>query len=150
MGELMSSVGNWEFTCDRQATLDSYARAAHGGADRCSCNGCRNFIVARERAFPLEFIKFLDSLGIDSRKDGEVYHNARLATGLYDYGGWFHFVGKLLETGDFPEVELAPGFTAWLCRSHAPALEVFSGLPLVEIQFHVETVPWMLEEPPAQ
>ena len=104
MGEFMSSFGDWEFTCDRQATLDSYARAAYGGADRCSCNGCRNFIVAPERAFPLEFLKFLDSLGIDSRKDGEVYHNARLATGLHDYGGWFHFVGKLLETGDFPVV----------------------------------------------
>jgi hypothetical protein len=79
-----------------------------------------------------------------------VYHNAGLATGFHDYGGWFHFVGKLRRTGDFPAVELAPGFAAWLCRSHAPVLEVFSGRPLVEVQFHVETVPWMLKEPPAQ
>lgn len=146
----MASIGDWEFTCDRQATLDSYVRAAHGNSERCSCNGCRNFVVAREQAFPQEFVKFLHSLGIDSRKDGEVYHNARLANGLHDYGGWFHFVGELNKTGDFPVVVFVPGFTVWLCKSNAPPLEVLLGLPLVEVQFHVETVPWMLQDPPAQ
>jgi hypothetical protein len=89
-------------------------------------------------------------VGIDSRKDGEVYHNARLAKGLHDYGGWFHFVGKLHKTGDFPVVVFASGFTAWLCKSHAPPLEVFLDFPLVEVLFHVETVPWILQEAPAQ
>jgi hypothetical protein len=145
----MSVFGEWQFSCDHQATADAYARAARGDSERCSCNGCRNFVAARSQVFPKAFIEFIDSLGIDSRKDGEVYHNARLVTGLHDYGGWFHFVGKLHKTGDFPVVELAPGFTVWLCKSHAPPLDVFLGLPLVEVQFHVETVPWMLEEPPA-
>jgi hypothetical protein len=84
-----------------------------------------------------------------ARKDGEVYHNGRLASGLHDYGGWFHFVGALAKTGDFPVVELAPGFTAWVCRSSAPSLEVFAGQPLVQVEFHTERVPWMLDETPA-
>jgi hypothetical protein len=78
-----------------------------------------------------------------------VYHNARLPSGLDDYGGWFHFVGTLAKTGDFPVVELAPGFTAWLCRRTAPALDVFVEQPLVQVEFHTERAPWMLDEAPA-
>jgi len=46
-------------------------------------------------------------------------------------------------------VELAPGFTAWLSKSNAPPLDVMAGLPSVEVQFHTERVPWVLDEPPA-
>jgi hypothetical protein len=107
----LSVFGEGEFSCDRQATMDAYARAIHGSSDVCVCNGCRNFVAARAQVYPRAFKELLDSLGIDSRMDGEVYHNARLASGLHDYGGWFHFVGALAKTGDFPIVELAPGFT---------------------------------------
>ena len=99
--------------------------------------------------FPPAFIGFLDSLGIDSSKDGEVYHNARLSSGLHDYGGWFHFVGDLSKTGDFPAIELAPGFTAWLSTASAPALDVFRGEGLVQVDFHIDRVPWVLNEAPA-
>jgi len=37
--------------------------------------------------------------------------------------------GSSGKTGDFPVVALAPGFTAWLCTAHSPALTVFRGLP---------------------
>ena len=111
----MASIGDWEFTCDRQATLDSYVRAAHGRSERCSCNGCRNFVVAREQAFPQEFMKFLHSLGIDNRKDGEVYHNARLANGLHDYGGWRRLFGP-------PPRPTKPGSSPWAVNSAANGL----------------------------
>jgi hypothetical protein len=145
----VSIFGKWEFSCDRQATIDAYARATHGNSERCICSGCRNFAAARGQAFPIAFVELLESLGIDSRKDGEVYHNAQLPSGLHDYGGWFHFVGTLAKTGQFPEVELAPGFTAWMCEKSAPSLEVFAGLPLVQVEFHTERVPWVLNESPA-
>jgi hypothetical protein len=145
----MAVFGEWEFSCDRQATVDAYAGATRGDSERCSCNGCRNFVAARSQVFPKAFIEFLDSLGIDSRKDGEVYHNAQLPSGLHDYGGWFHFVGTPNKTGDFPIIESVPGFSVWLCKSSAPPLKALAGLPLVEVQFHTEMVPWMLDEPPA-
>jgi hypothetical protein len=56
--------------------------------------------------------------------DGEVYHNARLASGLHDYGGWFHFVGALAMTGDFPVVELAPSVDE---QVECPSLKVYTG-----------------------
>jgi hypothetical protein len=39
--------GEWEFSCDRQATMDAYARAIHGRSEVCVCNGCRHFVAAR-------------------------------------------------------------------------------------------------------
>jgi hypothetical protein len=145
----MSKFGEWEYMCDRQATVQAYARVISGRSAKCTCDGCRNFVVARHRAFPKAFIELVNDWGIDNCKDGEVYHNARLASGLHDYGGWFHFIGKLEKTGDFPVVELSPGFTAWLLKASAPPLDVFHGLPLVEVQFHSERVPWVLAEPPS-
>ena len=142
----MASFGLWGFTCDHQATVDAYALIERGGSDNCTCNSCRNFSAARTHVFPPEFLAFLTSVGIDSRKDGEVYHNAQLAPGIHDYGGWFHFVGTLDKTGDFPVIPLADGFSAWLCRKGAPALPGLDGLALVQVEFHAERVPWVLSE----
>ena len=132
----MPVFGEWEFTCDRQATVDAYARAEDGGSDTCSCNGCRNFRVVRDRVYPTEFVRLLGSLGSDPRKDGEVYHIARLAPGEHLYGGWFHFA----------VVEMGPAFKVWLCRKFAPELLSLKGLPLVQVEFQAEKVPWALAE----
>lgn len=43
----------WEFDCDRQATQQAYSRVKAGGADTCTCKGCRNFVRARETLYPL-------------------------------------------------------------------------------------------------
>lgn len=142
----MPSFGLWQYSVDREATLAAYARVDRGGSDTCSCNGCRNFVVARARVFPVEFVQFLESLGVDPCKDGEVQHNARLALGRHAYGGWFHFVGSLDVTGDFPVVTMGNGFTAWLQRKSAPELVGLKGLALAQVEFHAEHVPWMLNE----
>jgi len=142
----MGTFSMWEFTNDRTATIAAYARIERGGSDTCSCNGCRNFVAARDKVYPSEFIALLSSLGIDSRKDGEVYHNAQLSPGRHDYGGWFHFVGILQKTGDFPVVPMGPGFSAWLRNKTAPALPGLDGMPLVEVEFHADSVPWVLKE----
>ena len=96
--------------------------------------------------YPQTFLSFLESLGIDSRKDGEVYHNAQVSPGRHDYGGWFHFVGTLQETGDFPMVAMSDTFEAWLVTSSAPRLASLAGLPLVQVEFHATAVPWVLNE----
>jgi len=102
--------------------------------------------LVRDRVFPPAFLTLLDHLGVDSHKDGEVYHNARLAPGRHDYGGWFHFVGSLDRTGDFAPVSYGNGFTAWMKRKSAPESEALRGQPLVELEFHSENVPWALDE----
>ena len=115
-----------------------------------SGDGCCNFAAARHLVYPPAFLSFLQSLGIDFRKDGEAYHNGRLAPGRHDYGGWFHFVGSLQKTGDFPVVPMSKNFEAWLVGSKgAPSLASLKGLPLVEVGFHASAVPWVLNEPEA-
>jgi hypothetical protein len=138
--------GDWEFTCEIHATAAAYSRQEAGGADTCSCNGCRNWVCVRDRVYPAAFLAFLDSVGIDPAKDGEVYHTGQFAPGEHHYGGWFHFVGSLEKTGDFAMVELAPGFQVSLCRKGAPELSSLKGLPLVQVEFQTTKVPWGLAE----
>lgn len=143
----MPNFGRWRFSLDRDATIEAYRRAECGHVDKCGCIWCRNFRLARDRSFSPEFLALLDQLGIDPRKDGEIYHNGRLAPGRHNYAGWYHFIGTLDETGDFPAVEFGTGFTAWMCEASAPRLESLKGLPVVQLEFQSELVPWLLDEP---
>jgi hypothetical protein len=94
------------------------------------------------------FLALLDRLGIDPLKEAESYHNARLVSGRHDYGGWFHFVGTLDETTEFKQVGLGDGFSTWLSRADAPRLPGFADQKsLVQLEFHSEAVPWLLDEP---
>ena len=145
--ETMLTFGQWQDTMDRDATAAAYRLAEAGGVDTCDCASCRNFRLARVRVFPSEFLALLDKLGIDPSKDGEVYRNARLAPGLHDCMGWFHFIGTLDKTGDFAVVEFCEDFTAWMCSARAPRLSTLKDLPAVQLEFHAGVVPWLLDEP---
>lgn len=147
-GTVMSikSFGEWKYTVDRNATVEAYALASDGGADNCTCNGCRNFRLVRQRVFSPEFLSLLNELGIDPNKDGEVYHLCRTAPGRHMYGEWFHFVGKLHTTGDFPVIPMGGSLTAWMCYPGAPRLQSLDNLPCVQLEFYAEEVPWALDE----
>jgi hypothetical protein len=147
VGDLnLSILGLWEFSVDRGATIDAYARQPLGGSDSCQCNGCRNFAAARESAYPAEFRSLLESLGIDYRKDGEAGRTHRTAPHRHGYQGWFHFVGVLEKTGDFPTVPIANNFEVWLVTKSAPSLPSLHGLGLIELCFYSSAVPWVLPE----
>jgi hypothetical protein len=139
--------GQWKYGADRDATILAYSKAGLGGADTCTCIYCRNFQIVRTQAFPSEFLKLLNELGIDPYKDAEVYHNARLSPGKHFYAGWYHFVGTLEETGDFPTVDFGGGFSAWMRHASAPRSPSLEGVPVVQLEFAAEAVPWHLDEP---
>jgi len=143
----MPTFGDWTYSLDRDATVAAYRAAEHGGSDSCGCAGCRNFTLARAEVFPASFLTLLDQLGIDPRKDGEAYHIARLSPGRHGYGGWFHFVGTLHETGDFPPIYLNKDFYVWMSSASAPRLASLENLSVVQLEFHTDSVPWVLSEP---
>ena len=143
----MHQFDKTRYTCDRAATVAAYQRTPAGGSGTCRCNGCRNFAAARIRALPPRFLELLDALGIDASKDAEVFHCARHRPGFHYYGGWYHFVGHLTVDGDFAAVDFGNGFTASLCKATAPRLKSLEGLPVVQLEFHSESVPWVLPEP---
>jgi hypothetical protein len=99
--------------------------------------------------FALAFLSLQATLGIDPATDGEVYHNGRLAPGKHHYGGWFHFVGTLDETGDFPPVKFGQDLAVMLCQKSAPGFPELRDLPLVQLEFVASAVPWRLSEPEA-
>jgi hypothetical protein len=142
----MPGFGRWKYRVDRDATILAYRQVDRGGADTCDCAGCRNFRLARAQVFSSDFLALLGELGIDPLKDAEVYHVARLASGGHVYGGWYHFVGKLDEIGDFPPVCLGDGFRVWMCQASAPRLPSLKEKPVVQLEFDAGAVPWILDE----
>ena len=79
---------------DRDATIHAYNLLPFGGADGCGCVHCRNFAAQRATAYPQGFRTFLEQMGIDPNKEGEVFDmlgpsdSKRRPT-----GGWFYFLG---------------------------------------------------------
>jgi len=143
----MLEFGEWRYTLDRGATQAAYAREPAGGAATCSCNGCRNFVAARDRILPAAFIAFLETLGIDATKDAEAYHCGRAAPDRHYYGGWYHFIGTLPVTGDFARIEFEAGFFARMFTGSAPRLATLQNATVVELQFLTDRAPWILNEP---
>jgi hypothetical protein len=143
----MAEFGEWKYTAERDATARAYTEEEKGFTEKCGCAECRNFRLVRGRVFPPKFLTLLSELGIDPEKEAEVYRMARLAPGRHDYGGWYHFVGTLDETGDFPPVDFGNGFTAWMCRSSAFRLPSLRAVNVVQLEFRSDAVPWLLDEP---
>lgn len=143
----MTPFGEWSYDVDPVATAAAYRSVEHGGAETCGCAGCRNFLLARNKVYPAQLLRLLAQLGIDPHKDAEVYHTAQLSPGRHIYGGWFHFVGELHNTGDFSPVALGESFSAWMCKANAPKLAPFKNLNVVQLEFAADAVPWLLREP---
>jgi hypothetical protein len=144
---------------DRQATLAAYAQLQQGWAERCGCSGCRNFIAARAQAFPDEFRAFLAELGIDANKEGEAIHYGPVEGSSHFYGGWFYFVGELIEAGErFTTIPLpgsprpvlllpgpGDGFQYWFSTSFARPPAIFGSR--VRVVEFTTLIPWVLDEP---
>ena len=144
----MAASGEWKYSVDRDATRLAYQQVDKGGVDTCDCDGCRNFRVARDRVFPPRFLALLDKLGIDPRKDGEIYRAGRSAPGHHVYGGWYHFIGTLDGEGDSSSIDLGPPeFKVWLCHATAPRLVSLKDKPAVQLEIYAQDVPWLLDEP---
>src|SRR5437773_8513090 len=84
---------------DREQTRRAYLEVKSGDAERCGCSSCRNFAAQRSTAYPENFRRLLEQLGIDPKKEGEVYECGPEGS-LRVYGGWFYFVGELIEPGE--------------------------------------------------
>jgi hypothetical protein len=135
---------SWIFECDAEATRLAYKNISLGGAEKCGCSMCQNFVEARQIIYPVEVLHLFDKLGINYKREAEVYHMARLDSGLHLYGGWLHFIGRILKQPDAPE-KLNDHFTVDFLEQKALAAEAFGNQPLVQIELTME-IPWILKE----
>lgn len=73
---------SWEFEVDKQATERVYQAVDKGGARRCGCNHCQNFLLQQASVYPSEVIDFVKDVGIDQHKEVEVVEYGALNNGL--------------------------------------------------------------------
>jgi hypothetical protein len=154
----------WAFRVDREATLQAYSAVAKGGPDECGCLYCRNFVAARELVYPGEFRALLERLGIDYRKESEVWEVSPDKSRIRFYSGLFHFIGAIA-SGDRHEPPcrvtlrqtnttltdgsepIGDSFAFVFSNRRDLVRAPFKGHNLVQMDFFVE-VPWVLDEEP--
>jgi hypothetical protein len=135
---------DWIFDADVGVTCAGYETISVGGVETCDCAGCRNFLAQRDSVFPAEVLKLFSELGVDYKRDAEIYHTARLEPNLHLYGGWFHFVGTILKEPIGPAT--LDNFTIDFIPNRDLAAKAFAHQPLVQIEITVK-LPWVLSEP---
>jgi hypothetical protein len=138
-------VGDQLVRYDREATVTAYKSFPLGHADTCPSITCRNFAALRATIYPPTFRVLLDQLGIDPDKEGEVYDKVGpFDDKLRPTGGWFYFVGELIEKGE--RLMQVGDFQYWFQPSF-PSPPACFGEEVEAVEFAV-SVPWVLHEPP--
>ncbi len=145
----------WTFSVDYDRTREVYRRREAVSPYVCQCATCRNFSAGRENIYPEEIRTLLDELGIDRRKEAEIYHLGRREDSLHQYGGWFHFKGRITEGRDgridradggrtIEAVPVTERFRIAFLKDHA--LHFFDEMErdeLVQMEFLAETA-WVI------
>jgi hypothetical protein len=146
--------GRWTLSIDPAATKAAYAKVISGGPEECGCEPCLNFAAQRHEIYSPAVIALFESLGIQSNREVEVYHMARLESGKHLYGGWFHFVGTIVSGAEAAkqisentwrrdlEIESEDFSLGFISRVEL-VREPFKGLQLVQLEF-TSHVPWIL------
>lgn len=137
--------GGYVIEYDAGASRDAYRAVSKGGADVCTCTSCKNFAAQRANVFAAEFLTVLELLGIDPVKEDEAWECGKDSTGLFMYGGWFHFVGRVVRTGQ--EIDVG-GLRYWFSApgSTPKPHDAFGAMPVAAIEFFTH-LPWTIAEP---
>jgi len=138
-------IGPWELEVDVESTQRAHAET-YSSAERCGCAYCRNFVAVRDKTLPRKFIDILEQLGVNYRKDSEIYETHKRADGTHGYGGWYHAVGTVLSGPNEHSESLGKRFWYWVSnRAHL----VRKGFPLPAFQIEFgTTLPWVIDEQP--
>lgn len=131
---------------DRDATTALYRQTITvASADKCSCTSCKNFAAQRGKVFSAAFLQFLKELGVDPLKEWEAFDydfDSRNPNRLVLYGGWFLFVGELVEGRDKRAGQDNGGVPHWFTTSF-PNATLPRDLKLCAVEF-LARIPWIL------
>ncbi len=137
-------LGDQLIRYDRDATVAGYLSVQRGSAEECGCPVCRNFIAQREEAYPRKFLDLLEQLGIDSKKEGDLFEDGPLGNNVQPTAGWFYFVGDLLEAGE-RLTEMGKDLQCFVRGAGATSVTRLFGTRVCALEFSTR-VPWALGE----
>jgi hypothetical protein len=112
-------LGGQHVRYNREATAALYEKKLTiAGADECGCTYCKNFAAQRTTIYPTGFLGLLEQLGVDQLKELEAFdYDFGQEKPIALYGGWFVFVGEIVEGKDWrPSTKLTP-FSYWFTAS---------------------------------
>jgi hypothetical protein len=146
-------IRRWKLQSDAKATRMALSNVATGSPESCGCVECLNFAAARDRAYPSEALSVFKQLGIDSRKESEIWHTHRDLSGLHHYGAFFHFVGAIESGtdalvmvnshGTYDLERIEAGFDFGFTSNVALVPAAFGSNPIVQLEFQTK-IPWVL------
>ena len=136
-------IGDQTIRYDRDATAVVYASLEHGFAEKCGCVFCKNFAAQRNLVYPDSFKTLLDQLGIDPNKEAEAVDYGPVGDGSHLYGGWFYFVGEMINAGE-RNSNAGDKFEFWF-TSIGPAAPAFRAGPRLTLEFTTR-LKWVLPE----
>lgn len=87
----------WEFSFDKASTETAYREIEFSSLEMCGCKACRHFLANRKLLYEESFVSVLRELGIDPKKEMEVFCKGNNQLGHLVYQGWFHFAGAVLD-----------------------------------------------------
>lgn len=145
-------LAEWTVFYDRKATRAFY-KEHQLITDDCDCAYCRNYSEALGE-LPKKLLDLLDRLGIDPRKEAEVYECMKHDDGRHLYGTSYHFVGTLILDEAYQD-SLDDGyrrdgqyilFEDYSIRFNDDVVLVPDGFPspVLQLEFQV-TIPWKLK-----
>lgn len=145
----------WKLDSDAESTRECHAKLDAGAPEHCGCEPCKNFARQRAEAYPQSALELFERLGVAANREAEIYHMARLQSGRHLYGGWFHFVGAIVEGRDAamqvtenvwrPDLEsVSEWFKLGFSSRLALVPKAFEGLQVVQLEFNAQ-LPWTLE-----
>jgi hypothetical protein len=150
-------LSKWSVWTEPDLTREAYALMDSGGAERCGCEACFNFLNSRHLVYSAEVLDFFEWLGIDPLLEAEVHRDGCLGENQHRYTVAFFLVGRIASgpltttaisvLGSGPSLEEADGdVRVGFNADTSDAPDVFLGLPAVCLEVEL-TVPWISNAP---
>jgi hypothetical protein len=147
---------DWEFEVDFLLTQQAYQKFPAGGSDTCNCSDCKNYSAYKNNVFPEEIKKLFIELGVDFKKEVEIWSIHKLGNGFHKIAGWFHFKGKIISGVDCRKMKKdGNGYTTDLTSisenfeigfTPGSDLTFFDKKDgLIQIEF-IADIPWVIEK----
>jgi hypothetical protein len=87
---------DWKILADIERTRLAYESIV-GTTASCNCHWCSNFVAGRDESYPSEVLHLLAQIGIDHRKEADLYQQARFESEkAILYRWWFYFIGEIV------------------------------------------------------